>query len=119
MKIQNLRIIDKGSVKASFEIYIEQWGLHILATLMDKNGSKWLSMPARPFEKDGQKKYQWLTWFDKDTHKRFEEKVIMMIDAGQFDKAPEQNLPTQKEDSVHQNSKGALNTPVFDDDIPF
>jgi hypothetical protein len=111
MKIQNYRVIDKGSCKASFEIFIEQWGLHILCVLMDKNGSRWLSMPARPFEKDGQKKYQWLTWFEKDHHKRLEEAVIKLIDAGQYEKVPEVNIPTQTEASVKDV--------VFDDDIPF
>lgn len=108
MEIKNLRIIDKGAVKASFEVYIPKWGFHILCTLMDKNGSKWITMPSRPFEKDGQKKYQWLAWFDKDNHKKFEEAVIKLIDAGKFEKLPDR--------SAHPEQ---MVQATFDDDIPF
>lgn len=109
MKILNLRIIDKGPVKASFDVYIPEWGLHILCTLLDKNGSKWISLPKRPFDHEGQVKYQWLTWFDKDMHKRFEEQVIKLIDAGQFEKAPDRAVSQAREMSVNE----------VPDDLPF
>lgn len=118
MEIKNLRIVDKGALKATFEVYIPTWGLHILCNLMDKSGSKWVGMPSRPFEKDGQTKYQWLTWFDKENHKKFEEACIRLIDAGQYEKAEDRSA--QPEQGKPQMMFGSINSPaMLADDIPF
>lgn len=108
MKIDNFKNIDKGTLKSTFTVTFEKMGLHIMCTLMQKDSSRWIGMPSRPFEKDGQTKYQWLTWFDKEMHKRFEDVVIKMIDEGKYEMA-ERAAP-----------KPEVSPSVFtDDDIPF
>jgi len=108
MKIINYKNIDKGTLKAQFTVVFEKMGLNITCTLMQKENSRWIGMPSRPFEKDGQTKYQWLTWFEKDMHKRFEDAVTKLLDEGKYEMA-ERSAPKPE----------VAPSAFTDDDIPF
>lgn len=108
MKIINLKEVNKGALKYLFTVHFEKMGLFISCTFMQKENSKWIGMPSKPFEKDGQTKYQWLTWFYKDTHKRFESAVVKLIEEGKYERA---EVAASKPDQAP--------SAFTDDDIPF
>jgi hypothetical protein len=109
MKIKNYKLINKGSITAVMDVYIEQWALSIHVTEMAKENQKWISLPSRQYDKDGQKKYQWLCWFDKEAHQRFQMAVFKLLEAGDFEKAPDSHVQQQL----------PFEPKALDDDVPF
>ena len=85
MKIINFKPMEKGYLRGFFDVVIEEWGMTMAFSFFNKDGKKWVGLPSREYEKDGQKKYQSLVKFDEARNKKFQDKVIAMIDAGEYE----------------------------------
>ena len=74
MEINNYKEINKGCLVASFNVLIPQWGLTLREyTLFEKDGKRWVSMPARQYkDAEGKNKNFPLVEFDKDKRARSE-----------------------------------------------
>ena len=55
-RIENIRKIDKGVLRASFDLVVGPFTIKDFL-LFEKNGEYWVSSPARQYEQDGEKKY--------------------------------------------------------------
>jgi len=97
MKILNYKAVDKGALKAFFDLVIENWGeMTISCSLFESNGKKWINLPQKEYEKDGQKKYQSLVKFNKMTFDALQKKAIELIDKQEVTKV-EPKKPTYEQ----------------------
>jgi len=100
MEVIYFRFINKGSMKASFNLLIPKWGYFIIRDicLFEKGNQRWVSFPSKVVEKDGQKKYfSYFTFQNQETLKQFQEKVLQAIDI-YLQKHPE-GTPQEKQSS--------------------
>jgi len=74
--------VNKNTCVGMATIYIPNWHLEISGiSLHEKNDKRWISLPARKYEKDGETKYSpYIRFKDKDIHNRFCEAVKKAID---------------------------------------
>lgn len=76
MQILDFKHITNGTspLKASFRVHIPEWGLNIIMMYFLKyDGKSWFGYPSREYTgAEGEKKYQWLTYFDEKAKVRFE-----------------------------------------------
>lgn len=93
MKIINFKSIEKGYLRGFFDVIIEEWGMTIACSYFDKDGKKWVNLPSREYEKDGQKKYQSLVKFDEARHKKFQDSVLSLIAKGEYEEFVKKDLP--------------------------
>ena len=77
--------MEKGSLRGFFDVRFLNMGMNISCSWFEKDGRKWVNLPAREYEKDGVKKYQSLVRLDDEMYKRFQEKIIAMIEAGDYE----------------------------------
>ncbi|MFO7745451.1 MAG: hypothetical protein R6V36_08710 [Psychroflexus sp.] len=65
--------INKGSCLGLATLFIDKWGVEITGiSLHQKNGKRWISFPAKQYEKDGQTKYMpYFRFPDKNLYERF------------------------------------------------
>lgn len=89
MEITNYRQIDRGCVRARFDVLVPVWGLILKElTLFEKDGRKWIGLPSRQYQgRDGTAKHFQLVDFSKPIRDRFQVAVLEKIDAGQFQRA--------------------------------
>jgi DNA-binding cell septation regulator SpoVG len=82
LKIENVKMINKGFLKASCDVTIEGWFLTIRnVNIFDKNGNRWVSMPSKEYEADGKKKYFPLVIFTTNVMlENFKGKVLAKFD---------------------------------------
>ena len=74
MKLSNYQEINKGCLKAKFNVNIEEWGLTIRdCCVFEKGGRKWIGLPSRQYQaKDGTTKSFDYVIFDREKRDRFE-----------------------------------------------
>lgn len=82
IEVTKYKAVDKGAVMASIDIYIQAWDLEIRdIVLFRKDARKWVSMPSRMYEKDGEKKYfQYVRFRDKEKSDKFNHAVMKAVD---------------------------------------
>lgn len=82
MKVVKYKAINKGALLGSFSIEIEEWRLIIHElTLFQKNGHRWVTMPARKYEEGEETKYFRYCYFtDKEVTDRFSQSCLKAID---------------------------------------
>lgn len=84
MKIQKYKPIEHPSVKASFSILMEEWGDLMIndCKLFEKGTSRWISLPSRQYEAEGEKRYYNIVTFATiEKVKAFQAQVLAAIDA--------------------------------------
>lgn len=80
MQILNYKLIDKGFVKAKFDLAFFSWLTIKECTHFSKEGHDWISMPQRSFENnEGKTVYVSLVVIEPDANKRMQEKVLAEI----------------------------------------
>lgn len=89
MKIEKYKELNKGALKATFDLQIPQWHMTISCTLMQTERNRWVGLPSREYEKDGKKAYAPLVQFTKEAKNRLDSAVLALIDKGDYEKAPE------------------------------
>lgn len=83
IKISNIEKIEKNSLLASCDVHIVPWKMTLHnVTIFEKGQQRWLGMPSRKWEKDGEEKYQELiSWTDEGVKKRFRSQIMKAVDA--------------------------------------
>lgn len=82
IEVSNINPVMKNSLLATCTVYIKPWHifLHEVA-IFEKGANRWISMPSRQYEKDGEKKYIELITFDSDgVKKRFRDQIMVAVD---------------------------------------
>lgn len=82
MQIVKYKSIDKGCLKASFQIYMPEWSPGITirdCKLFQKGSDQWVQLPARQYEMDGQTKNYDFLFFDEGGKTPFQEKVLSLL----------------------------------------
>jgi hypothetical protein len=87
MEINNYISINKGALKAKFDVTIPQWGLNIRqCTYFDNGKKRWINLPTREYqdEKTGEKKHFMLVRFmSQELQDKFSNACLEKIDAMQ------------------------------------
>lgn len=110
MKITNLKQINKGLMISGFDVEVKSWGVTFKkCTLFQSGDKRWISFPALKYQdKSGETKYAPYVYLEKERKQKFDEKVIKMLDAGEYEKAKEY-------DSITQSPAPS----TFDEECPF
>lgn len=83
MDVTNYKEVNKGCLKAKFNIVIPEWQIEIRdCTLFEKDNSQWIGMPGKPYEKDGKQKNFDHIVFLKDMKERLQKAVIEKVRQG-------------------------------------
>lgn len=75
MQITEFKIVNKGALKATFNVVIPEWGLTIRDCKdFESNGRNWIGYPARSYDdpETGKKKYFNYIQFEEKVKERFE-----------------------------------------------
>ena len=81
IKVTNVNPINKGDVLASVSVYIAPWKLKINEVLVFQKGvNRWIALPSRKFEQNGETKYAKLLEFDDNAEKRFRDQIMEAVD---------------------------------------
>jgi hypothetical protein len=83
MKIKSFRSYEKGMLQGFFEVELPSGMCVRDLTLHNKDGSRWVGYPSKPYQDDeGNTKYQNQIYFpDKAVHHQFQERVLSALDA--------------------------------------
>ena len=60
MEITDFKSLNRGALKASFNVLIPEWGMTIRScALFEKDGRRWIGYPSRTYDdpENGKKKY--------------------------------------------------------------
>jgi hypothetical protein len=88
MKILNYKVIDKGTVKAEFALFLPEVGMTIRNCMHFAKGSnEWVSFPSKKFtEKDGSTKYfPYIMMASKDKKDAFDKVILQKIHSGDYE----------------------------------
>lgn len=83
IEIIQYKPINKGSLQGTFSICVEKWGNLVIRDMgyFKKENNRWITFPAKMWEKDGEKKYMvYLNFKETNTMKNFQEKVLQQLD---------------------------------------
>lgn len=82
IQITNIRPVNKNSLLATCDVQIRPWKVTFHnVSIFQKGTNRWIGMPSRKWEKDGETKYQELVTFDDaDIQKRFRDQIMVCID---------------------------------------
>jgi hypothetical protein len=100
MEISNFKSIAKGSLIGTFDITIPEWGALKICecAVFEKDGKKWITLPSRVYEKDGQKKYFGLVKFNETVFKKLEASALTQLD--KMITSPQQVNPQHTNDAL-------------------
>ena len=73
--------VNRGTCVGLASVYVSSWGLDIHGlSVHQKDGKRWLNLPSKEYEKDGEKKYFNCIYFrESDKHKLFCEHAMRAI----------------------------------------
>lgn len=82
IEVTNVLPVNKGSLLATCDVYIQPWDLDIFdVKIFTKGTSRWLGMPSKKTVVDGMDKYSELINFRKDSSRsRFRSQIMSAID---------------------------------------
>lgn len=83
IEVTNINAINKGSLLATCDVYIQPWDLELLEVkIFEKGANRWLGMPSREIVNSmGEKRFIELITFRKETTKnRFRAQILTAID---------------------------------------
>lgn len=74
--------INKGDLLASVSVHIKPWKLTIHEIIvMQKGQNRWVNLPQRKYESNGETKYAKLLEFDDSgTEKRFRDQIVAAVE---------------------------------------
>ena len=102
IEVSNINPIHKNSLLATCTIYIKPWHLYIHEVGIFESGARrWVNLPSRKWEKDGETKFIPLMAFDSDgVTKRFRDQIMSAVD-----KFLESNPTCQPEDAIKESDE--------------
>lgn len=83
IQVIKYKAINKNTLQAMIDIKVPKWGNFIIRDIsyFKRSDQRWVSMPSRQYEKDGEKKYYSYNMFeDLATMKQFQEKIMEALD---------------------------------------
>ncbi len=120
LEVTNYKPINKGALVGTFAVRIPSWNFFINdISLFQKEGRRWLSMPSRSYEKDGQTKYfSYCGLVNKESHERFQDAALKALDRWFIEKAKEAEA---KGELKSEMTNGQGQEPIINsnDDVPF
>jgi len=81
VKILSFRKFEKNTLRGFLEVELPSGMCIRDLTLHEKNGSRWIGYPSKPYEKDGKQSWVNQIWFeDKEIHKKFQDQILSAFD---------------------------------------
>lgn len=83
IEISKYTPINKGAILGKFDIVVPKWGGFYIREilLMQKGQARWISLPSKQYESEGEKKFYSLNGFQEDKIlKSFQEQVMKALD---------------------------------------
>ncbi|MCD6516442.1 MAG: septation protein SpoVG family protein [Candidatus Aminicenantes bacterium] len=82
IKILEFKERQQNTLQGFVTIQMTNIGLEIRnITVHQKNDSRWIGMPAKPYEKDGKTQYSYIVHFyDKEMGDKFKDAVLQALD---------------------------------------
>ena len=82
IEIMSFRKFQKNTLQGFVNIRLTNVGIEIRDVCYHaKNGKRWLSMPAKPYEKDGETKYVYiLDFYDSPKSDQFQARALKALD---------------------------------------
>ena len=82
MKVTNWKAYQKGTLQGFFELALDS-GLNIRGmTYHSQDGKRWVSFPSKPYESDGETKYQSILHIPGDGRwKKFQSLALAALDS--------------------------------------
>lgn len=82
LEIISVNPINKGDMLASVSVHIKPWKMKIHEVMvMQKGLTKWVNLPSRKYEANGETKYAKLLEFDDaGVEKRFRDQILSAVD---------------------------------------
>jgi hypothetical protein len=72
----------RNTLKGFFDLELPSGLIIHDCMLHEKNGKRWVGLPARPYQKDGKTEYARILGFDSaEAHARFQEEAVAAVDA--------------------------------------
>lgn len=83
IEITSVNPINKGDILASVSVYIKPWKMKIHEIMVFQKGvNRWVSLPSRKYEANGETKYiKQLEFDDAGIEKRFRDQILAAVDA--------------------------------------
>jgi len=81
IEVLNFKKHEKNTLKGFFDVRISSFGLEIRGCcLHEKNGSRWVQLPSRPYEKDGKQTWSYiLEFYEKERKEWFSREVLKAL----------------------------------------
>lgn len=82
IEVISVNPINKGEMLASVSVHIKPWKMKIHEIMvMQKGLNKWVNLPSRKYEANGETKYSKLLEFDDiSAEKRFRDQIMQSVD---------------------------------------
>lgn len=82
VEVKNITPVNKNSLLATCSVRIVPWKITFHeVSIFQKGQQRWINMPARKWEKDGEVKYmEQVSFDDDDMKKRFHHQVMSAVD---------------------------------------
>jgi hypothetical protein len=101
IEITDFRTHEKNTLKGFLTVRLTNVGLEIRdLALHEKNGSRWLQLPAKPYEKpDGSKGWSYIiSFYEKKNYHQFQEVALKALDS--FQREARRNGNEKQTDSL-------------------
>ena len=98
MEVLSYRSVNKGNLVGFMNLKVSKWGvtLNDLA-IFQKNGHRWINMPARQYEDQGEKKFFAYIRFDTpELRDAFAKKALDTLDEYCKNNTPQEPPPSQE-----------------------
>jgi len=81
MEIRKLTVPPVDNILAHFEVYIPKWGLTLkkMSLRKTKNGGEFVAFPTEKYEQNGEAKYAYYYFFDKEVGTKFQDAVKKLV----------------------------------------
>ena len=81
IEIVNFRKYEKNTLKGFFTARLPNIGLEIRdCTLHSKNGERWIGLPSKPYDANGETKYSYIVkFYEKDKWELFQTEVLKAL----------------------------------------
>ena len=81
IEIKEFKSVEQGACKARFNLYFPKLSMELReCAYFESNGKKWVSMPSKPYDKDGIKKYFPLVQFSDEKKKQLDQFVFAELE---------------------------------------
>lgn len=82
IEISDINPVMKNNLLATCTVHIKPWKIKLHeVTIFEKGQNRWVGLPSRQYESNGEKKYMELITFDSESvKKRFRDQICLAVD---------------------------------------